>query len=51
MYVCMYANPSAWPGCDTRPVVPVEFIRFEFSFPSPKLVAESRLKKSSLLYY
>ena len=37
-------NPSARAGYDTRSIFKAEFSRFEFSFPSPRLVASPRLK-------
>ena len=41
---CIYSTPLPWSGCNTRSFLEVEYRWFEFSFPSPRLVAISRLK-------
>ena len=40
----IFTNPSARAGYDTRSIFEVQFNRFEFSFPSPRLVVLPRLK-------
>ena len=44
--VCIYPKPTQQTKCDTNSLKKIDLNRLSFSFPSPRLVAVSRFKKS-----